>query len=106
MEELLDFINKVDEHLVQQDTNHDPKIHSLIASIKLSEEVGEFNEQLLWYRWYGRKEKIEKYSQEDMEHEMADIIFSALMLAKSLNIDVNKSLSNKMKKIKERFNIQ
>ncbi|MEI6672171.1 MAG: hypothetical protein WCL02_02155 [bacterium] len=47
MEELLDFINKVDEHLVQQDTNHDPKIHSLIASIKLSEEVGEFNEQLL-----------------------------------------------------------
>ncbi|MEI6672172.1 MAG: MazG-like family protein [bacterium] len=49
---------------------------------------------------------MEKYSQEDMEHEMADIIFSALMLAKSLNIDVNKSLSNKMKKIKERFNIQ
>ena len=105
MEDILAFIAQVDERLIQQST-HDAKTHSLLWSIKLSEEVGEFNEQLLGHWWYGRKEKIEKYSQENMEHEMADIIFSALMLAKSLNIDVNKALTNKMKKIKERFEIQ
>jgi NTP pyrophosphatase (non-canonical NTP hydrolase) len=37
---------------------------------------------------------------------MADVLFSALMIAKSLNIDVEKAMTNKMKKIKSRLEIE
>lgn len=36
-----------------------------------------------------------------MEDEMADVIFSALILSRALNIDTDKALSNKMDKIKK-----
>lgn len=40
-----------------------------------------------------------------MEDEVADVIFSALMLAKSLDADVEKAIIRKMEKIKERLEI-
>jgi len=57
----------------------------------------------LLYYGYGRKEKLEKFSPEDLEQEIADVLFSVMMIAKSLNIDVEKAMSNKMKIIKNRF---
>lgn len=49
MKELLSFIAKVDEQLLREHAR-DAKTNSLLGSIKLSEEVGEFNEQLLGHR--------------------------------------------------------
>lgn len=47
MKELLSSIAKIHEHFIKVDAHIDPEKHSLLRSIKLSEEVGELNEQIL-----------------------------------------------------------
>lgn len=106
MQETLDIIGKVHEHLMVRDATVDIEKRTFLDTIKLSEEVWELNEQILWHYGYGRKEKLEKCSSEHLEQEIADVIFSAMMIAKSLNIDVEKAMSNKLQEIKRRFEIQ
>jgi len=106
MKELLEFIHKVNEHFMKVDADMDIEKHTLLRSMKLAEEVGELYEQILTHYGHGRKEKLEKYSPENLEHEMADVLFAALMIAKSLNIDVEKAMTNKMKTIKNRLEIE
>jgi len=106
MQEILDIISKIHEHLMIRDASVDKEKRTFLDTIKLSEEVWELNEQILWHYGYGRKEKLEKCSSENLEQEIADVIFSAMMIAKSLDIDVEKAMSNKLQKIKHRFEIE
>jgi NTP pyrophosphatase (non-canonical NTP hydrolase) len=106
MKQLLDDITRIHEYFLQRDVGIDAEKHTLLSSMKLTEEVGELNEQILGYYGHGRKEKVEKYTPEDLEHEIADVIFSALIVAKELNVDVEKAMTKKMEKIKERFQLQ
>ena len=103
IQEILQTIEKIHEHLILRDKIVDMEKRTFIDTIKLSEEVWELNQQVLLYYGYGRKEKLEKFSPEDLEQEIADVLFSVMMIAKSLNIDVEKAMSNKMKIIKNRF---
>ena len=77
----------------------------MYCSMKVSEEVWELISEVLKKMKIARKEKIDKFKQEDLEWEFADVIFSTLVLAESMNIDVNKALENKMNKIKSRWGI-
>jgi hypothetical protein len=47
MKELLEFINKVNEHFMKVDADIDNEKHTLLRSMKLAEEVGELYEQIL-----------------------------------------------------------
>lgn len=105
MQAILQAIDKVHLHFVSTDTHINKEKHSLLRAMKLAEEVGELNEQVLWHYGYGRKEKIEKYSPENLEDEIADVIFSAMMVAKSLDVDISKALSHKMEKMYARLGI-
>ena len=106
MKELLNDINKIHEYFIKKNTNIDTEKHVLLSSMKLAEEVGELYEQILGHYSHGRKEKLEKYSPENLEHEVADVIFSTLVIARLLDIDVEKSMVNKMIHIKNRFGIE
>lgn len=106
VQEIIDFIQKVDDHFYQVHPDMSTEQQTLLRSMKLTEEVGELNEQILGHYGYARKEKQERYSQENLEHEIADVVFSALMIAMTLNIDVPKALANKMQKINKRFDIK
>ncbi len=101
LKELLYDIDLLSKHFAKTNESITPEKNILLRSIKLSEEIGELNQQILLHLGYWSKEKIEKYSQENMEDEMADVIFSALILSRALNIDTDKALSNKMDKIKK-----
>lgn len=105
MQHILEAIDKVHHHFVNTDTDIDTEKHSLLRAMKLAEEVGELNEQILGHYGYGRKEKIARYSPENLEDELADVIFSAMMVAKSLDVDIQKALSRKMEKIHTRLGI-
>ena len=106
LKEILDFVDKVDAHFLQKHPDMDKERQSLWRSVKLTEEVGELNEQLMGHYGYVRKEKLEKFSQEHLEHEVADVIISTIMIAKSLDVDLDRALTNKMAIVKERLGIE
>lgn len=73
----------------------------LLQSIKVSEELGELHNEILKLFNFQRKEKMKKYSM-NLSNELTDVILSSLLLGIELNIDVEKSLIDKMKIIKKR----
>jgi NTP pyrophosphatase (non-canonical NTP hydrolase) len=71
----------------------------LAKAVKLSEEVWELNSEVLKKLYNGRK----IFLQEDLELEFADVIITTLLLAKSLNVDINDSLNKKLNILNERW---
>lgn len=72
-------------------------------TLKISEEVWELSEQISWKFWWQRLDKIDKFSDEKLGNELADVIFSTIRLARLLDLDVDEILSKKMKILRERF---
>ncbi len=70
-------------------------------ALKIGEEAGELFEQVLNHHNIQRKEKT--INKEKMGEEIADVLLAAIVLAQSLNIDIEKELDNKMKKNRERI---
>ncbi len=67
----------------------------------LVSELGEVSKQIIAQTDYGDKEKIEKT--EYLEEELGDLYFSLIVLANSLNIDLDIALDNVMEKYKKRI---
>lgn len=99
--ELLNNIDKIRQNLKDFHWISDDTIPEMILAkaVKLSEEVWELNSEVLKsiYKW----RKI--FVQEDLELEFADVIISTLLLANSLNVDINSSLDKKLNIINERW---
>ena len=72
-------------------------------TVKLSEEVGELAEQVLAYISHQRKEKLNKMNRESLAQEFADVIIVTCILANAVNVDIEKSLKNKIEKINKRY---
>jgi NTP pyrophosphatase (non-canonical NTP hydrolase) len=86
----------------------------LSSTVKIMEELGELSELVLKKRQ--RQDKINfserkdvlvqkniSHHDEALEDEFADVIISTAMLAHDMDIDIEKALKNKMKKIEERY---
>lgn len=98
--ELLDNIDKIRQNLKKFHNLDDTSNEMILAkAVKLSEEVWELNSEVLKSLYKGRK----TFVQEDLELEFADVIITTLLLAKSLNVDINSSLVRKLNIIKERW---
>lgn len=98
--ELLDNIDIIRQNLKKFHNLDDTSNEMILAkAVKLSEEVWELNSEVLKSLYKGRK----TFVQEDLELEFADVIITTLLLAKSLNFDINKSLNKKLDIIKERW---
>lgn len=103
IEEIMDFADWENKRVerVSGKTNKE-LIDSQI--MKIGEEYGEFiNEFLKSYKWQ-RKEKIEsiEVSKKELEKEFADIILTAFLAARRLNIDPVDALENKMDIVRSR----
>mgnify|MGYP002347756849 CR=1 FL=1 len=98
--ELLDNIDIIRQNLKKFHNLDDTSNEMILAkAVKLSEEVWELNSEVLKSLYKGRK----IFVQEDLELEFADVILTTLLLAKSLNVDINSSLVRKLNIIKERW---
>jgi len=100
--ELLDIIERIDKKLSEPYDNTKPNKETLLRMIKISEEVWELSWDVLTYMWEARQSKIDNFSKENIKWEFADVIITTLMLAKSMNIDINDAIKTKLKKIKDR----
>lgn len=85
------------------DQFHDPKELAIALSIEASELLEHF-------RWKNKEEvkKIWEDSQkkEDIEDEMADILYFLLRIAQMNNIDLSEALDRKMKKNENKYPVE
>lgn len=101
LQEILDFIDWEKDRLDHlYGDNKTDKEKVLAICVKLMEETGELMTEILCREGYQRQHKTT--NTEKIEAELADVIFVSLLAAKRLDIDVEKALKEKMKKIKER----
>ena len=104
MKSLLDFVDRTLSEQGKWTFHRDQDMTKRIfaGALKLTEEVGELNAEILWHTWFIRQEKSMKYSPETLRDEFADVIFVTFRLANLMGVDIESALQQKMNKIKER----
>jgi len=100
MEDLLKFIKEEHERLMKFygfKENHELKY---TITLKIMEELGELCQEVLHSDSMQRKEKLARKSR--IEQELPDVIFTTLLLAENLGIDVKSAIKKKLEKIRKR----
>ena len=100
--EIKKFIDREDKRLIKRFSNLDSEKNVLARTVKMVEEVGELCEEVLSHNLLQRRKKLDKHNKDNIQGEFADVVFTTLLLAKSMKVDIDKALSNKMKEIDER----
>jgi NTP pyrophosphatase (non-canonical NTP hydrolase) len=100
---LLRFIETEDEKLKKRYSRYVNEEEVILArTVKLGEEFGELCEEVLAYNLLQRKQKLDNCDKENLPEEFADVIITTLLLAKTMNADVEKALEEKMQKLNHR----
>lgn len=71
-------------------------------SLKLSEEVGEFSSDILKYLSFQRQEKLNDNILDEIEEEYADVVITASLILKELELNITEALDKKIRKITNR----
>jgi len=102
--DLLQFIDAQDERLKEyySELNDQEKI-VLARTVKLAEELGELSQVVLAHLSLQRTQKLNKHDKDKLPEEFADVLVTTLLLAKSMNVDVESALENKIQTINKRF---
>ncbi|MBU1204747.1 MAG: hypothetical protein KKA61_03385 [Nanoarchaeota archaeon] len=103
LKDLLKFIEIENKRLRTYYHNTDEDKIILAQTVKLTEELGELCSEVLAHKSLQRKQKLENHDKENIQEEFADVIITALLLAKTMNVDIEKALENKVKKINKRY---
>lgn len=88
-----EIINKIDNKLNFKHNNENLILH-------LTEELGETSRQIL-----NPKLKRGELDLENLKEEIADLILLISKLANNNDIDIEEAINNKIKKLKERHNL-
>ncbi len=75
----------------------------LAQAVKLAEEVGELQAEVLGLAGYQRATKGQRFTAESLSSELADVIICVAILASSHDIDLDKALAAKIEKIDARY---
>ncbi|MFA5887703.1 MAG: MazG-like family protein [Candidatus Nanoarchaeia archaeon] len=102
LKQLLDFIELEDKRLQKTYNYPDEQKRILARTVKVTEELGELSSEILASNSLQRKHKIDSHTREKLHEEVADVLITTLLLAKSLNVDVEKELEQKIDKIHKR----
>jgi len=104
LKKLLQFIEIEDGRLKKYYGDYaDQEKRILTRTVKLTEELGELCEEVLAHSSLQRKQKLENHDKENLSEEFADVIITALLLAKAMNIDIEKALEKKADKVNKRY---
>jgi NTP pyrophosphatase (non-canonical NTP hydrolase) len=103
-DDLIKFINTEDERLKKYYGGYtDQEKRILVRTVKMTEEVGELCDEVLAHNSLQRKEKLEEHDSRNLSEEFADVVITALLLAKAMDIDITKALENKIDKVNKRY---
>ncbi|MGH3867613.1 MAG: MazG nucleotide pyrophosphohydrolase domain-containing protein [Pseudonocardiaceae bacterium] len=84
------------------DTSSQPAF-VLAQAVKLAEEVGELQAEVLGHAGYQRATKDQSFTTESLSSELADVMICVAILARSHDIDLSKALASKIEKIDARY---
>lgn len=102
--DLLKFIEIEDERLKKYYGSHtDQEKRILARTVKLTEELGELCNEILTHNSLQRKQKLDNYDKENLPEEFADVIITTLLLAKAMDVDIEKALEKKIEKVNKRY---
>jgi NTP pyrophosphatase (non-canonical NTP hydrolase) len=100
--DLLRFVEIEDEKLKKRYSSLSSQEMILARTVKLAEEFGELCEEVLTYSALQRRQKLDNRNEENLPEEFADVIITALLLAKSMNVNVETALETKMHRLNQR----
>lgn len=105
IKELLEFVDLENQRLFDRfDKNSWSKKEIILThAVKVTEELGELCSEVLAFNKNQRSEKLENHDADNLSHEFADVIITTLLLAKSMDIDIQEALKNKIVKINKRY---
>ncbi len=104
-EDLLKFI-ELEEGRSKKHYNgklDDKEKYVLSSTVKLTEELGELCNEVLSAHSLQRKQKQENRKDENLPKEFADVIIITLILARAMNVDIEKALERRMEEINKRY---
>ena len=108
MNPMNDFIelNKIidEEHqrlLKYYSKGEDKQKRTLARTVKMCEEVGELCSEILVFNTQQRKTR--KRNDKHLREEFADVIITNFLLAKNLDVDIEKGIKEKINKIEKRY---
>jgi len=100
---LLRFIETEDEKLKKRYSSYVNEEEIILArTVKLGEEFGELCEVVLAYNSLQRKQKLDNHDKKNLPEEFADVVITTLLLAKTMNVNIEKALEEKMHKLNRR----
>ena len=103
LKELLEFVDWESDRIEGLHGAKTDRERKLWAATKVSEELGELNSEVLASLGLQRPHKVEKYTHEHLSEEVIDVILTALLLAKTFEVDVEDALEKKMRKLEQRI---
>ena len=102
--DLIRFIEIEDERLRKYYGDYpDQEKRILARTVKLAEEVGELCNEVLAHNSFQRKDKLDNHDNGKLSDEFADVIITTLLIAKAMNVDVQKALEKAMEKVNKRY---
>ena len=102
LKQLLDFVEKENERINNRYPGLDKDKMILARTVKLGEELGELCNEVLAHHGLQRQGKLEEHHEGKLLDEFADVILTTLLIAKSMNVDIEKALEKKMEKLNKR----
>lgn len=103
IKELLQFIDLENERLKVRYPNLRERERVLAQTVKIAEELGELCNEVLASGGDQRKEKLVNHNKYTLQDEFADVVITTLLLAKLLDVDIQKALTDKIEKINKRY---
>lgn len=75
----------------------------LTKTVKLNEEVGELCNDILAVLKLQRRSKLNKFDKRNFYEEFADVLITLFQLASVANVDMERAIGDKLKKIEQRY---
>jgi NTP pyrophosphatase (non-canonical NTP hydrolase) len=75
---------------------------ALSLAVKLGEEVGELQAEVLGALEYQRKEKAGRYSRDTLGGELADVMVCVALLADTFGVDLTRAVGSKIEQLEAR----
>jgi len=103
IKELMQFIKEYNQRLSEKYGSSKDKEKSILRSaLKIGEEFGELCDEVMAYHAIQRDSKMENRDEDGLANEFADVLIAVCMLADDMDVDLEKALEKKIKKIRER----
>lgn len=75
----------------------------LVQTVKLNEEVGELCNEILGTLKLQRRAKQKIFDKRNIYGEFADVIISTIVLAQTIEVDLERALNDKLDKIETKY---